>query len=117
MAHFARHCPSVALGDIMDTRAMRAVRQARPDPYNELLCLLHRWREGPQAGAAARCDGVLLHGRLGCGKSTTARALCAELGLPLGVASAAAGDAPRRPEVSASVASCGASIAKVATTR
>ena len=76
---------------------MRAVRQARPEPFGELLCLLRRWREGPQAGAAARCDGVLLHGRLGCGKSTTARALCAELGLPLGVASAAAGEQlPRR---------------------
>ena len=92
------------MGTIMpprDTAAMRAVRAAEPPPFGELLSLLQQWqRSGPSGAAAATggrgCDSVLLHGRLGCGKSTLARALCAELGLPLHVVGAATAQLPRQ---------------------
>lgn len=77
---------------------MRAVRSARPPPFGELCALLQQWRcrttdRGPSRAAG---NSVLLHGRPGSGKSTVARALCAELDLRVCVVSAATPQLPRR---------------------
>ena len=90
----------MAVGGRVDrsTAAMRAVRSARPPPFDELCALLQQWRcrTGTRGSSSAGGDSVLLHGRPGCGKSTVARALCAELDLEICVVSAAALQLPRR---------------------
>ena len=80
------------------TAAMRAVRSARPPPFDELCALVQQWRHwsSERGSSGTGGDSVLLHGRTGCGKSTVARALCAELDLEVCVVSAAALQLPRR---------------------
>lgn len=77
---------------------MRAMRIARPPPFDELCALLQQWhgRTSSIGSSSAGGDSVLLHGRPGCGKSTVARALCAELDLRICVVSAATLQLPRR---------------------
>jgi hypothetical protein len=59
-----------------------------PAPRNSLLEVTREWtaRAQLEAEAIPRRTKVLLHGPPGCGKSLTARALGAELGLPVFVA-------------------------------
>jgi len=80
------------------TAAMRAVRIARPAPFDELCALLQQWHDRTSSlrSSSAGGDSVLLHGRPGCGKSTVARGLCAELDLQICVVSAATLQLPRR---------------------